>query len=402
MKLLYLAHRVPCPPDKGDKIRSLHQLRELARRGHEVHLLAFADRPEDAGRGEELLRFCASAGIVRLDRRAGAAGAALSLVAGRPFSTGFFHSRRMAKAVERLLAAVAFDGVVAYSAVMGQYVPGELAGRGVMDMVDVDSRKWLDYSGTMSGPASWVCRLESERLAGFEASMVGRFGRTLLATEREAEALRGLIEPEFRSRISVVGNGVDLDYFGFRAEQPEGGIERLVFTGAMDYHANVDGVGWFAREAFPIIRASRPAAVFQIVGSRPAAAVRRLAGIDGVEVTGYVDDVRPYLRGAAVGVIPLRLARGIQNKVLESMAAGVPLVVTPEPAAGLGAVDGVDLIVRSGAREFAGAVAGLLGDPGARAGLALSARRFVERHHSWEPALVRMAEIVEGAANGKP
>ena len=411
MRILFLAHRIPYPPDKGDKIRSFHELRGLTDRGHDVHLLAFADDPDDLRHAGALRERCASVEIVPLDRTRASLAAAARLGGTEPLSVGYFASRTMQQRVAALLSRVIPDAVVVCSSTMAQYVPDELVDRTVVDLVDVDSEKWREYSHASRAPFSWLFQTEARRLRRYEEDILARFPRALVSTPREA-ALLGPGDQSAPRGLQVLGNGVDLEHFrpapsatladtvpsDERSRLPDPSKPLLVFTGAMDYRPNVDGIGYFVREVLPIVRSSEPGVELAIVGRNPVPAVRRLASVAGVTVTGVVADVRPYLRAARAAVVPLRIARGIQNKVLEALATGCPVVTTPEGVAGLAIEAGKHAIVASGPRDFAAAVVSVLRDDRVRRRLQLAGREFVETRHQWGPVLSRFAELVESVA----
>ena len=405
-----MAHRIPYPPNKGDKIRAYHEVRGLSERGHEVHVLAFADAPDDLAAAGGLLPYCASVVVLPLDVPKAKARSLLALAGDGSLSLAYYRVAAMERSVGDAVARLAPDAWVAYSSVMSQYVPPGLRQRAVMDLVDVDSEKWRDYSLSHRWPMSSIYRIEARRLRRHELQVVRSFGASILATAREAELIRGDLDGPAATRLHSVVNGVDTEYFRpnvaqqiertaserERQGQPDR-RPRIVFTGAMDYEPNVEAVGWFAREAFPRIRQVRPDAVFQIVGSRPASAVRELASLPGVQVTGFVDDVRPYLWGASVCVIPLKIARGIQNKLLEAMACGRPVVATPDAVAAVAVRDGEEVVVAE-RTQFADAVLGLLTRPDQASHLEKLARQFVERDHSWSHMLGRFCGLVERTA----
>ncbi len=404
--ILFIAHRIPYPPDKGDKIRSFHELKALSAAGHHVHLLAFADDPRDL-RPEykaALSEICASVSIVALDRRIAAIRALASLARGNPFTLGYFSTTSMRRALAEMLTSANPDAVVVYSSSVAQYVPPALHAKTILDMVDVDSEKWRDYSRATTIPRSWVYAAEARRLGDYEQAIVRRFARTIVTTPREAATLVGSADEGVQARVEAVPNGVDLTRF---APGSAGGNDagrdalapRVVFTGAMDYYANVDAALYFVRDIWPSIRVSLPDAQFLIVGSNPTAAVRGLASVPGVSVTGTVPDVRPYIAGAAVCVAPLRIARGVQNKILEAMAMGRAVVSTPEAAAGLSAAAGSDLLVAQGPDALSDAVVSVVGDAGLRERIGRSGRAFVERNHDWAVTLRRFVEIVERLTN---
>lgn len=398
MKLLFLAHRIPYPPNKGDKIRSYNELRGFVERGDEVHLLAFADNPRDLNYGVFLEQLCASAEIVPLRQIDAKLRAANNLLTGKPLSLGYFASRRMKRLVERTLAQHQFDAVFVYSSTMAQYVPRALWSRAIVDLVDVDSEKWRDYARIARPPKSWIFDLEMRRLKRYEYAIVRRFALTILTTQREASLLDELDEFTRYARLRVVTNGVDLDYYRPEEEGVASSSPRLVFVGAMDYYANIDGVTWFVEQVFPLIRRVEPRAEFFIVGSNPTREVERLARRQGVSVTGLVYDVRPFMRSATACVVPLRIARGVQNKVLEAMAAGKAIVATPQAAAGLRVSDGKELLLAQTAEDFADAALRLIRQESLRRELSWRAQQFVAAEHDWEPLVRAMAELTEEVA----
>lgn len=413
MKLLFLAHRIPYPPNKGDKIRSFHELRALTERGHEVHLLAFADDARDLGYQVDLAKLCASVQILPLERGRAQWRALRTLLSRRPLSLGYYASAAMQRAVEQKLAEEQFDAVFVYSSTMAQYVPRHLAARTVVDLVDVDSEKWRDYARRARVAQSWLYQLEWKRLRRYEREVVATYAYTLLTTPREAALLDQVDEFTRRARLRTLSNGVDLvhyrpepwrlsvlDKLPYNERQwfADPVAPRLVFTGAMDYYANVDGVQFFVKHVLPLVREREPQAEFLIVGSNPTEAVRQLARQPGVQVTGFVEDVRPYLQAATVCVVPLRIARGVQNKVLEAMAAGKAIAALEAGVAGLNVVDGEHLLLANSPRKLAEQILRLIRDEALRRELGEHARSFVEAQHDWTPLLQRFAELVESVA----
>ena len=410
MKLLFLTHRIPYPPNKGDKIRSFHELSAFIARGHEVHLLGFADDAKDLCHQEKLAQMCASATIIPLHRSWAKLHALGDLFTRAPLSLGYFSSRRMRHEVQRKLAEVNFDAVFVYSSTMAQYVPRELETRTVVDLVDVDSEKWRDYAHRTQPPMAWIYELETHRLRRYEHAIVSRFAHTVVTTKREAALLKDLDEFTRRARLHTITNGVDLNHYRptalteFTASSlPESerrflsdlSKPRLVFTGAMDYYANVEGVRYFADKVFPLIRERAPQVEFFIVGSNPTAEVKRLGERDGITVTGFVEDIRPYLASATACIAPLRIARGVQNKILEAMAMGRAVIATSEATAGLRVADGEQVLVGRNANELAEAVLRVIEDLDLRTRLEAQARSFVEEEHAWSPLLERLVDLVE-------
>lgn len=404
MKLLFIAQRIPYPPNKGDRIRSSRELQAFIERGHEVHLLAFADNLDDLNYQVDLRRMCATVGIVPLRRVWAGARAFVNLASTRPLSLGYFASRKMRRLVKRAVSNNDFDAVFVCSSAMAQYVPRELVSRAVVDMADVDSEKWRDCAGGANRLMSRIYSLESKRLREYEYKIVTRFANTVAPSWREAALLDRLDEFTRRARLRTIANGVDLDYFQPSSQSPDTLSPRLVFVGAMDNLANVEGARYFAEEVFPLIRSRESRAKFSIIGANPTAEVKKLARYPGVIVTGEAPDTRPYLREAILCVVPLRTARGAQNEILEVMAAGKAVIASPEAVAGLRVVDGESLMIAGSPRRFADAVLEVIRDANLRESLETQARRFVEAKHDWKPLLQRMVELVEtvGAREHKP
>ncbi len=392
--LLFLAHRIPYPPDKGDKIRSYHLLRHLAQR-YRVHLGAFVDDPDDWRHAGALQAMCASVHLEGLKPTVAKLAALRGLISGEPLTLAFYrHAGMQAWVRQRLDAGV--RRIVCYSSAVAQFVIDARTARRVMDFVDMDSDKWRQYARTRPWPLAWLYRREAARLLVWERRVAAEFDASLFVSAQEAADFRRAA-PECAPRVGWYGNGVDADYFS--PERPYDDpyppeAEVLVFTGAMDYWPNVDAVTWFAREVFPALRAQRPRLAFYVVGSRPSAEVRALARQAGIVVTGRVPDVRPYLAHAAVAVAPLRIARGIQNKVLEAMAMARTVVVSPQALEGLDARPGEEVLLADGADAFREAVLQALQG----SDLGPAARRRVLQDYAWEACLARVDALVEAAA----
>lgn len=393
-ELLFLAHRIPYPPNKGDKVRSFHILKALAGR-YRVRLGAFVDDPADLAYGQKLGRYCTEVRLLRLRPLTARVRSLGGLATGRALTLPYFRDRVMAAWVRARLATGSIRRVLVYSSAMAQYV--ERAGDSlhrVVDLVDVDSDKWRQYAARSRWPMSSIYGREARRLLAYERRIAAAFDAAVLVSGAEAELFRTLA-PETAARVHAIENGVDAQFFRPDREyaDPYGpGGPVLVFTGAMDYRANVDAVDWFAAEVFPRLRERLPQARFFIVGARPVEAVRRLAARPGVAVTGSVPDIRPYLAHAALAVAPLRLARGIQNKVLEAMAMGRPLVASPE------ALDGLDLGPHApSAPRNVDQWVEALSDGLARPGPAPHLREWVQARYDWGAAGRRFAALLEGA-----
>lgn len=392
--LLLLVHRIPFPPNKGDKIRSYHLLRHLAAR-YRVHLGTFVDAPEDWQYVDQVRALCAGSHFAKLDPTLARLRSLGALLGGRALSADYYRDAGMRGWVERTMREHDIARVVVFSSPMAQYALPYTEARRVIDFCDVDSDKWRQYAQQKSWPMSWLYGREARTLLAYEREVARVCDSALFATEPEAQLFRELA-PESDAKIGHFNNGVDTEYFSPArpyANPYSEGERAVVFTGAMDYWPNVDAVQWFAAEIFPRLLARLPDLRFYIVGARPTPAVQALGRQDGVTVTGTVPDVRPYLAHAAVSVAPLRVARGIQNKVLEAMAMALPVVVTPQALEGVQAEPGADLLLAEGAEDFAQAVLRVLGeDHGA---LRSRARERVERMYSWPSNLARIEARLE-------
>ena len=378
--LLFLAHRIPYPPDKGEKIRAWHFLRHLAGR-YRVHLACFVDEPGDAQFVSTLEEICASVCWRPLRPIRAKLRAVLRAVGGAPLTRGYFTDLRLRQGVDEIVARRRPERFFVFSSAMTPYIERHRAARCVIDMVDVDSEKWRHYAEETSGLARIVYAREARTLLDLERRMARLGDSVLFVSRAEAELFRCLA-PEVTPRVHHIDNGVDTDYFdpalGF--SNPFGGTPAIVFIGAMNYRPNVGAVEWFAREVMPMLRSFVERPSFWIVGSNPTDAVRRLAA-DDVRVTGRVEDVRPYLAHAAAVVAPLRIARGVQNKVLEAMAMAAPVVVTPQAREGLDACRDDEIVEAKDAAAFTEAIRRIFAGEGVAIGR--RARRRAQLDFNW-------------------
>ena len=392
--LLLLIHRIPYPPNKGDKIRSYNLLKHLAR-DYRVHLATFVDDADDWQHVPTVEAMCASSHFAALNPMLARVRSLGALLKNRSLSLDYYQDAGLQRWVDQTVAAHAIKRVLVFSSAMAQYADNYPDARRVIDFCDVDSDKWRQYADKKSWPMSWLYRHEARQLLRYERQVASQYDASLFVSGPEADLFRQLA-PESTARIGHFSNGVDTDYFSPEhalATPYAPGERALVFTGAMDYWPNVDAVQWFCDEVFPLLRRQDPALRFYIVGSRPAPQVQALGQAAGVTVTGTVPDVRPYIRHARVAVAPLRIARGIQNKVLEAMAMATPVVVSPQALEGIAAEPGRDLLLAADAQGFADAVTQLLARGDDTMGLAARAR--VEHHYSWPSNLACIGEKLE-------
>lgn len=393
---LFLAHRVPFPPDRGDRIRSHHLLKALARLGP-VHVGCFGEG--DAAAERALAAVAASHCVVPRVKPLPLAGVE-AVLAGRPVSLTAFHSRRLATWVRETIARERIEAIVVFSGQMGQYVPEDFAGRVVIDLCDVDSAKFESYAA--AGERVWLNAREARLLAREEERLGARADATVLISPAEAALYRSRLADPARVNVQVIGNGIDAGFFDPAATTPHPALAtgrgpHLVFTGQMDYRPNEQAALWVIEGLMPILRARLPAATFHVVGRNPTAALLAHHGTPGVAVWGEVPDVRPFLAAADAVLAPLLIARGVQNKVLEAMAMARPVVLTLEAATGIAADDGAhwlvcppDPVVMAARIEF------LLHDRASAARIGAAARQFVCEHHAWEAMLAPLAGLVGG------
>lgn len=393
--LLYLVHRIPFPPNKGDKIRSYHLLRHLAKR-YAVHLGTFVDTPGDMAYAPQLQSLCASHHIEMLGARTARLRSVSGFLTGEALTLPYYRSSALQSWVRQVVERQRIRRALVFSGAMTQYVK-DLDLRVVVDFVDVDSAKWLEYAQRRVWPSSFVYRREGERLLAFERAAAARSAACVFVTRAEADLFERLA-PECRDRVNVIEMGVNTDYFAPHPERSSpyaAGESAIVFTGAMDYWPNIDAVTWFATDILPKIRAEHPDARFYIVGMNPSPAVKALDSREGVVVTGTVPDVRPYVQHAAAVVVPLRVARGMQSKVLEAMAMSRPVVVSSASMSGVRGAPGSELEVATSAEEFSQKVLALLGT-GRGDVLGRAGRARILADYSWERNLAAFDRLLDG------
>lgn len=394
-EILFLAHRIPFPPDKGDKIRSGRLLQFLSQR-FRVHLACFVDDPADFAHEARLAELCESVTLIPLDRTVAAMRTARGFLNAAALTLGYFRDERMARAVDTLRHRPLAAEIV-FSSTMAQYIEREVPGRPrLVDFCDADSEKFSDYANGAAFPMKYVLAREARTLGAYETTVANWADASFAITPEEAAL--------FNRRTGVqrpVGwwcNGVDTDYFDPATNfAPAPYAAEIVFTGAMDYRANIDAADWFVRTVWPLVRAADPDACCAIVGARPTQAVKMLEQADGVRVTGRVDDIRPWIAQAKIAVAPLRVARGIQNKVLEAMAMGKPVVATAAATTGLSVRAGEDVIIADDPGAFADRVSALLNNEEQRAKIGAAARARVLADYQWDRQLARFGEALQSS-----
>ncbi|MDO8932220.1 MAG: TIGR03087 family PEP-CTERM/XrtA system glycosyltransferase [Rhodocyclaceae bacterium] len=396
--LLYLVHRLPYPPNKGDKVRSFNLLKHLAKQ-HRIYLGSFIDDPADEAYLDTVRGYCADLHVARLSPRLAKLRSLSGLLSGEALSRPYYRDAGLQAWVTKTCASVPLDTAVIFSAVMADYIPDMAHLPTLVDFVDMDSAKWRQYATMRRWPLSWLYRREGARLLAFERAVAARARHSFFVTEAERDLFLAAA-PECAGRVDAMCNGVDAEFFSpdhaLASPYREGEIP-VVFTGAMDYWPNVDAAVWFAGEVLPRLRARHPSVRFYVVGRSPDPAVQALAGNsgNGVVVTGTVDDVRPYLAHAAVVVAPLRIARGIQNKVLEAMAMARPVVASAACAGPIAATLGEELLAADTAADYVTQTESLLADPVHADNIGRAARRRVLASYSWDAHLALIDRYLE-------
>ncbi len=384
--LLLLVHRIPFPPNKGDKIRSYHLLKHLAQK-YTVHLGTFIDDQNDLQYVETVKQWCGESYFERLNPTKAKLGSVTALLMNRPLSLDYYRSAAMQAWVDSTIKKQAITKVVVFSSAMAQFIESHSETRRVIDFVDIDSDKWQQYASKKIWPMSWLYQREARTLLAYERKIAHACDASLFVSQAESDLFKKLA-PESADKIGFFNNGVDTDYFSpdILHDNPYSPNDKvIVFTGAMDYWPNVDAVQWFTEEVFPQIRKIHPNTLFYIVGTRPTEQVMQLGNQPGVKVTGSVPDVRPYLAHADVSVAPLRIARGIQNKVLEAMAMAKTVVVSPQALEGIDAEIEIELLLAEDGHKFVSIISDFLNKNNENIGIA--ARKKVEVRYNWSSNL---------------
>ncbi|WP_288486732.1 TIGR03087 family PEP-CTERM/XrtA system glycosyltransferase [uncultured Novosphingobium sp.] len=404
-EILFIAHRIPFPPDRGDKIRSHHILKHLAARAP-VHVATFADDALDFAAEPELAAMAASHYLVRRSKPLPLA-AAEAMVTGQPISLTAFRSGTLARYVCKILATRPISTIYVFSGQMGQYVPENFRGRLIADFVDVDSAKFQAYAARDGGVKGWAQQREARLLQAEEGRFAAQADTSLLISDAEAALFRARLPAPYPLAAGVdvrtLGNGIDSDTFDPAQVEAEPQLARftgprLIFTGQMDYAPNIDACLRAAQRLLPRILAVHPDASLHIVGRNPAPALMALSGRHGVHVWGRVPDVRPWLAGCDLALVPLEIARGVQNKVLEAMAMALPVVLSPEAATGIPAQDGTEWLQGADDDALVAACLKLLENRNAAAAMGEAARRFVVEKASWPAALAPLDSLLGVAA----
>ncbi len=398
MRILYVCHRFPYPPKRGGKIRPFNMIRHLHEAGHEVTVCSLARSAGEAEEGRGIAPHCTAFEIGTVTEAVQWARMIVRLPAPTPSSMGYFRSGELARRIDQLLATQRFDLIFVHCSSVAQYVEHVKGIAKILDFGDMDSQKWLEYAHYKPFPLSLGYALEGRKMLWAEKRLARSFDLCTATTRAEWETLESY---GTGAATDWFPNGVDAGFF-----TPDPGVayepDTLSFIGRMDYYPNQECMQRFCKEVWPFLRARRPAMKLLIVGADPSPAIRALGDLPGVTVTGSVPDVRPYVRRSALMVAPLAIARGTQNKILEAMAMGVPVVTSSAAAGGVDAEAGRHLLVADGPQELATAILRIVADPQERARLATSGRDRMLSHHAWPRSMQRLDAIIERCVSGFP
>ena len=423
MKILYIAHRIPYPPNKGDKIRSFNEIKHLSS-SHKVDLICLADNLDDLKFKSNLEKYCRRVCVQHFKISQAKLWGFINLIKGKTITVGYFYRKKVQQIINQWLSDTVYDAIICFSSPMAEYVFNQStnqlinqSAKTIMDFCDVDSEKWLQYSQRSKFPLNLIYRIENKRLLKYEKKINKSFDNSVFVSQQEADLFYRLF-PEAEN-VSVIENGVDHEYFSpetpalHRSRSGEAGGrnsqalpsialaqarqagETLIFTGAMDYWANVDGVLWFCEKILPIVKDRYPKIQFYIVGSNPNTEIQKLGHNNkSINITGFVEDIRPYYNNADVCVIPLRIARGIQNKVLEAMSMGKAVITTSAAVQSIRATPGVHLLVEDNFNKFAEAVSMLLENHSLRINLGTNAQQFVKSNYNWQKNMKKFDKLI--------
>lgn len=389
MKILFICHRFPYPPNRGGKIRPFHMIKHLARE-HQVFVCTLARSAAEAGEGGELRRHCSQVDFATVSEPWQTLRMIARLPTPTPSSMGYFYSGQLADRIQELQRQHQFDCMIVHCSSVAQYVSRLGGVPKLLDFGDMDSQKWLEYSGYKSFPVSWGYWWEGKKLELEERRLAQQFDLCTTTTHAELETLAELA-PE--TAADWFPNGVDHEFFHPSGEAYDADV--ISFVGRMDYYPNQECMMRFCAEVLPRIQAQRPNARLLIVGADPSPAVVKLGQQPGVTVTGSVPDVREFVRRSAIMAAPLAIARGTQNKILEAMAMGVPVITSTIAANGVDAVKNEHFLVADSAEDCAQSILKVMQDSGYRRQLATAGMGRVKSHHDWSSAMTRFSRILQ-------
>jgi polysaccharide biosynthesis protein PslH len=389
MNILYLCHRFPFPPKRGGKIRPFNMIRHLHSQGHRVTVCSLSRSEPEAAEGQGITPHCTAFHMGHVAEPVQFARMVFNLPRLTPSSMGYFRSGQLAGKVRRLLAQQKWDLIFVHCSSVAQYVEDVVGVPKILDFGDMDSQKWLEYAHYKSWPLSWGYTLEGSKMLHAEKRLARKFDMCTATTRAEWQTLQ---DYGTGAATDWFPNGVDAQFFK-PTDQPYD-PDTISFIGRMDYYPNQECMSRFCKDVWPLIKGKRPAMKLLIVGADPSPEMKALAQLPGVTVTGSVPDVRPYILGSAAMVAPLAIARGTQNKILEAMAMGVPVVTSSVAAGGVDAVAGEHLRVADSPVQLAQTLLGLSERPEERAQLSHAGRARMLTHHDWAQSMKRLEAII--------
>ncbi|EHR42193.1 TIGR03087 family PEP-CTERM/XrtA system glycosyltransferase [Alishewanella jeotgali] len=394
MKILYLCHRFPFPPKRGGKIRPFNMISHFHRQGHQVYVASLARNAAEAAEGRGITNHCTHYFAAVVSEPWQFCRMLLRLPLLTPSSMGYFYSRDLQRHVNQLLQQHQFDLIFVHCSSVAQYVAHVTDIPKLLDFGDMDSQKWLAYRAFKPFPLSLGYWLEGQKMLRAEKQLATRFDLCTTTTKAELATLQS-----YQTDVPTAWfpNGVDSDYFRPTPNSYEN--HSLSFIGRMDYYPNQEAMLQFCRHTLPLIRQQVPDVKLYIVGAEPSKAIRDLALIPGVIVTGSVDDVRPYILHTAAMVAPLNIARGTQNKILEAMAMGVPVVCSSQAAGGIDAVAGQHFLIADTPAQYAQELCRLMLEPALRQQLSQAGRERMLSHHQWHLSMQQLDSIVQQCLN---
>ncbi len=390
MKILFVSHRIPYPPNKGDKLRAFNILKHLAQK-HELDLACMLDNRQEQNYATDLKPYCRQIFCEHITPLKIKLNYLRFLFSAYPLTMAHFYSAGFKHKLAQWIEQEKYDLIYIYSAAMSQYVLDVEHIPKVLDLVDADCQKWISYAQYAKFPLSYIYRLEGKRTREYEKKVCPRFAACTVVSEAEKHILEQFIPTK---NLHAVANGINQQPYQPYQNQEKPEEYNLLFVGGMFYFAYIDGILNFYNQAFDDIRAAFPAVKFYIVGADPAPEVLKLNQDTNVQVTGYVENVMPYLTQATVYVVPLRMAPGLQNKILEAMAMNIPVVSTTAAIQGIDAQPGRDVLVADDPKVFAEEVIKLLKEPALRQKLTQNARKLIDEKYDWQKNLKTLDQII--------
>lgn len=399
MNILFIAQRIPYPANKGEKIRSFHQIKYLADQGHKITVLSPYEKEEEQSFALQLSQFeniyceCVPLESKLLRLLSG-------LVKNESLSVANFYSTTLQKKIDITIEQNDFNAIICTSSAVAKYTfcsstlkNQENKPMLLMDFMDLDSDKWQQYANTSNWPMTWIYQREAKILAKYEQKIVQYFKACFFIADAEVNLFQ--TKSKHSQNVHTLGNGMDTNTFFPTKTPPNNEQPVFLFTGVMDYKPNVDAVIWFVQNIWPSLLNKYPMAKFIIAGMTPSPAVKELQNISGIEVTGYVDDILPYYHQSDYFVAPFRLARGVQNKVLQAFACGLPVISTPMGAEGIDCLEKKDILLASNKEEFLTAISLLEQDDELKNSIKESALRLINERYSWEGKLQILENILQ-------